>query len=143
MLSLSDHQAKFLEDVCYLVMWAHGNNLKLTGGELYRNPALQQYYVQAGLSWTNNSRHSDRLAVDLNLFSGGFWEEGRYQGGSYKTDTESYRELGRVWESLSPHNVWAVRKSSGVLTDGNHFERRTTHRTMTRDEEESIRSFPV
>ena len=126
-MKLSDHQAHFLKDVATLIATAPAD-WKITGGELYRNPALQKYYVEAGLSWTLNSRHASRLAIDLNLFTGGEWVGDSYDGGEYQSGTESYRPLGKVWEDLSPFNVWAVRLRKGTLTDGNHFERLTTPR---------------
>ncbi len=146
-MKLSDHQANFLGSIHMLIGWALDNRLKLTAGEFYRAQWVQDRHVQAGRSWTRNSRHTQRLAADFNLFDGGIWgagtvnSESSYLGGTYRTATEAYRELGRYWESLSPYNVWAVRLKDGTLTDGNHFERRTTKRKQTRDEEDAeIRS---
>lgn len=140
-MTLSDHQANFLDDIASLIRLARDVlGVKITAGEFYRPQWVQDVYVESGKSWTQNSRHSLRLAADFNLFDGGSWQEDElgpvYAGGVYRTATEAYRELGRYWESLSPFNVWAVRKD-GRLTDGNHFERRTTRRSATRDEEDA------
>jgi peptidoglycan L-alanyl-D-glutamate endopeptidase CwlK len=126
-MSMSDEQWAFLQDVAALVALAAERGWNLTGGELWRTDDQQRLYIEQGKSWTSRSRHQDRLAIDLNLFLDGV----------YQQSTEAYRDLGRAWEALSPHNVWAVRLRSGRLTDGNHFERRTAPRAATRDEEES------
>lgn len=126
-MSLSDEQWAFLQDVATLISYAAERGWKLTGGELARTDEQQALYVAAGKSWTARSRHQDKLAIDLSLFLDGV----------YQQTTEAYRDLGRFWESLGPLNVWAVRLRSGRLTDGNHFERRITGRTATRDEEDA------
>ena len=64
-------QAAFLLDVCKLVQFATERGFTVTGGELYRTAEQQQIYVKTGRSKTMNSRHLERLAVDLNFFKGG------------------------------------------------------------------------
>ena len=108
-MKLSDKQWEFLKDMSLLIQYADRKGYKLTGGELYRTSYMQKYYVEKELSETNDSQHEKRLAMDFNLFIAGV----------YKTDTESYRELGEFWESIRPENTWG----GSWGWDGNHFER--------------------
>lgn len=120
-MSVVEHQWHFLQDLSELIWHVEVQHpdWQLTGGELWRNSIMQSVYRQLGLSWTSNSRHLDRLAIDLNLFI----------SGQYITDGAhpAYQELGRVWEELDDHNRWGVWKN-GRQVDGNHFERRLTPR---------------
>lgn len=106
---LSDKQSIFLYNVAKLVIYAHDVlKIKLTGGELWRHPIMQQYYVQKKLSKTNNSKHLDRLAIDLNVFI----------DDQYRIDKGAYKGLAAYWKSLHEDNV------SGYdwNWDYNHFE---------------------
>lgn len=108
----------FLKNVARLIAWAESQGFELTGGELYRPQATQKIYLQQGLSRTANSRHTQRLAIDLNLFI----------GGKYQTQTLAYRPLGIFWCSLHTLNRWGGDwngnglSSDEKLQDGNHFE---------------------
>ena len=108
-MSLVAEQAAFLQDVCKLVAFATERGYVVTGGELYRTAEQQQIYVKTGRSKTMDSRHLQRLAIDLNFF----------KGGQLTYDTA---ELGKFWEGLSPKN------SAGMFwrsfKDAPHFERR-------------------
>jgi len=106
---LSDEQWEFLKDVALLIQYAEDNGYKLTGGELYRTMYQQRYYVAHGLSWTYNSYHLKRLAIDFNLFI----------DGKYTTKRQDYMSLGIYWETLHPKNRWG-----GRFNDSPHFERR-------------------
>jgi len=108
---LSDEQWEFLKDVSKLIQYANENGYKLTGGELYRTMYQQRYYVANGLSWTYNSYHLKRLAIDLNLFV----------DGKYTTKCKDYEPLGEYWESLNPKNKWG---GSWHSKDCPHLERR-------------------
>lgn len=112
--ALAEAQQEFAVDVARLILEARRLGYGVTLGEAWRNPALQPYYVEAGLSWTMNSRHADRLAIDLNLFV----------DGAYARDEELYAPLGEFWEALHPgQNKWGV-GSGRPRRDANHFERR-------------------
>lgn len=91
-----------------LLAWANANSYKITFGEAYRTEEQQALYVQQGKSKTMNSRHRDRLAIDLNLFV----------NGEYKTDKESYKPLGEKWKSYDPECVWG----GDWGWDANHFQ---------------------
>jgi peptidoglycan L-alanyl-D-glutamate endopeptidase CwlK len=109
-MSLSDEQWAFLKDVAKLIDHADSIGYKLTGGELWRTKEQQAIYVETGLSKTENSKHLDRLAIDLNLFINNMC----------RTDKEAFRPLASYWRALSEKNV------SGYdwNWDFGHFERR-------------------
>jgi len=126
-MSLSDEQWEFLQDVSELIRWAKANNFKLTGGELYRTQDQQKLYYYGkrivvhkdGVlsciddkkrSKTLRSRHTERLAIDLNVFVNGrlAWEP------------EDLKSIGEFWKSLNPQNVWG----GDWGWDAGHFERK-------------------
>ena len=63
----------------------------VTFGEAYRTPEQAALNAAKG-SGISNSLHTERLAIDLNLF----------KDGRYITDGEGHRELGAWWKSLGP-----------------------------------------
>lgn len=107
-MTLREKQSLFLFNAAKLIQWAFDNGFELTAGELLRTPEQQEIYLKTGRSKTSNSRHLQKLAIDLNLFI----------DGKYKTDKESYAPLAEYWKSLHPDNVagydWGW--------DANHFE---------------------
>lgn len=105
-MTLSEKQQVFTALVAQLINFAGDHGMRLTFGEAYRTPE------QAGLNASkgtgiSNSLHSQRLAVDFNLFIDGV----------YKTRTEDYRALGEYWESIG--GSWGGRFKNNP--DGNHF----------------------
>ena len=92
--------------VAQLIQWADQQGYELTGGELYRPPQTARYYKSIGIGILN-SKHCQRLAIDLNLFI----------DGEYQRSTEVYKPLGEYWESLGGR--WGGRFKR---KDGNHFE---------------------
>lgn len=104
-MKLSDKQAKFTVMIANLILWADKQGYKLTFGEAYRTPEQAELNARKG-SGIRNSLHTQRLAMDFNLFI----------NGEYKTDSESYRPLGEYWESIG--GSWGGRFSR---PDGNHF----------------------
>lgn len=114
MSALVDAQQEFARDVAALIREADRLGLGVTFGEAFRPKELQDLYVSTGRSWTSNSRHLHRLAVDLNLF----------KGGEYVKDEEEYAPLGEFWEAMRPGlNKWGA-SSGRPRRDANHFERR-------------------
>lgn len=123
-MTLREKQSTFLFNVAKLIFWAFDNGYELTGGELLRTKDQQYLYFEGykldriggvlklfkinSLSKTMNSKHLDKLAIDLNLFV----------DGEYKSDAESHRPLGEYWKSLNPDNVWG----GDWGWDGNHYE---------------------
>jgi len=113
-MSLSDHQAAFLLDMCKLIQYATEQGFKVTGGELARTPEQQAIYFKTGRSKTMNSIHLKRCAMDLNFF----------KDGKLTYDKNTLAPLGLFWESLHPLNSWG---GNGIkLVDTPHFSRGDT-----------------
>lgn len=120
-MTLSQHQRAFTRDIGHLIEFAYDSGFELTFNEALRTPAQQWLYYNGRdivggklvaaprRSWTTDSYHLKKLAVDFNLFI-----DGVYQG-----TTEAHRPLGEFWESLNTLNRWG-----GRFSDGNHYERR-------------------
>jgi len=98
MPSGSDKQWTFLKNVAALIHWAERRGYKLTGGDLYRDSRCEY--------GSKSSLHRQRLAIDLNLFVNGEYQE----TGDY------HWEMGKVWES------WPNCKWGGRFQDSNHYE---------------------
>jgi hypothetical protein len=124
---LSDQQKEFLYDVGELLVYAEQQGYKLTAGELTRTMYQQRENVRKGVSWTYNSKHLKRLALDVNLFSstGG--------GGLASNSDPAYCDLGSYWEGLSPHNRWG-----GRFHDQPHFERMPNREVRSTLQEKGI-----
>lgn len=105
-MTLSEKQQLFTALIADLIHWAQSKGYRLTFGEAYRTPEQAALNAKKG-SGISNSLHTQRLAVDFNLFINGV----------YQTQTESYRPLGEYWESLG--GCWGGRFKS--RPDGNHF----------------------
>jgi hypothetical protein len=109
-MTLGEKQRQFTHDVALLIIEAYRLGYELTFGEAYRTPEQAALNAKKGTGIAA-SLHTNRLAIDLNLF----------RNGKYLTDTESHRPLGEYWESLRPENRWGGRFTK---PDGNHYERR-------------------
>ncbi|WP_288446415.1 M15 family metallopeptidase [uncultured Serratia sp.] len=105
-MTLSQKQQQFTHMIAQLIAWAGANGYALTFGEAYRTPDQARLNAQSGKGIAN-SLHTQRLAVDFNLFI----------DGQYQTQTEAYLPLGEYWESLG--GSWGGRFKS--RPDGNHF----------------------
>ncbi len=131
-MSLSDTQWSFLQDVCKLIEFAKVNQFKLTGGELLRFKDRQEKLIEQGKSWTMNSKHLNKLAIDLNVF---VKEPNELMGTGFKwklaSSYETTKSLGMFWESLSEFNEWGgnwLKKNKKPGLDTPHFQRNTTKR---------------
>jgi len=80
-MTLSDHQWLFLQDLAKLIQWVVDTkpDWKVTGGELWRTHEQAELYYARGIGIVD-SKHTYRLACDLNLFI----------KGNYRIDSESY-----------------------------------------------------
>lgn len=105
-MTLGEKQQLFTIMVANLVLWAETKGYRLTYGEAYRTPEQAALNAKKG-SGISNSLHTQRLAVDFNLFI----------NGEYQTKTEAYLPLGEYWESQG--GSWGGRFKSNP--DGNHF----------------------
>lgn len=104
-MKLSTKQQKFTVMIGQLIQFATNNGYGLTFSEAYRTPEQAALNAKKG-SGIANSLHTQRLAVDFNLFIAGV----------YQTDSAAYRPLGEYWESLG--GSWGGRFKR---PDGNHF----------------------
>lgn len=110
-MTITDHQWQFLQHVSELIRFAALKGIKLTGGEMYRPPEMQEIYFKKGLSKTKSGNHPKRLAVDFNFFI----------DNTLMYEHELITELGQYWESLSPLNRWGGAFKN--FKDTPHFER--------------------
>lgn len=104
-MTSSEKQALFTVKIAQLINWADERGYRLTFGEAYRTPEQAALNAKKG-SGISNSLHTQRLAVDFNLFI----------NGQYQQDSAAYRPLGEYWESIG--GAWGGRFSK---PDGNHF----------------------
>ena len=104
---LGAKQRRFTECVGRLIQWAYENGYELTFGDAYRSPEQAAANAAAGTGIAN-SVHTQRLAVDFNLF----------KGGVYQTSTDAHAPLGAYWKSLDPDARWGGDFSK---PDGNHY----------------------
>ncbi len=104
-MTLSEKQALFTVKIAQLINWADERGYRLTFGEAYRTPEQAALNAKKG-SGISNSLHTQRLAVDFNLFI----------NGQYQQDSAAYSPLGEYWESIG--GAWGGRFSK---PDGNHF----------------------
>jgi hypothetical protein len=107
-MTLRQKQSRFVVLVAQLILEADEMGFELTFGETYRSPEEAARLAKKGLG-IKRSLHTDRLAIDLNLFKGGRW---------LKT-TEAHRPLGEWWEAQSGNGV--VCRWGGRFGDGNHY----------------------
>ena len=130
-MSLVKEQWEFMKDVRKLLEYIEQQGWIVTGGELWRPPFTQEYYVKIGRSKTMNSMHLKRLAIDLNFFKPITEEEAKeIKSGVVKVDGKYYvltwkvediEPFGRYWESLNPKNRWGGHFKT--FKDVPHFER--------------------
>lgn len=107
-MTLGEKQRLFTRLVAKLIDFAYASGYELTFGDAYRSPAQAAANAAAG-SGIVNSLHTQRLAVDLNLF----------RNGVYLTKSEDYKPLGDYWKTLDPACSWGGDFIS--RPDGNHF----------------------
>lgn len=106
-MTLGEKQRRFTECVGKLIQWAYANGFELTFGDAYRSPEQAAANAKAGTGIAN-SVHTQRLAVDFNLFIDGV----------YQTETAAHKPLGDYWKSLDPDARWG---GDFKRPDGNHY----------------------
>ena len=102
-MTLSEKQALFTVMIAKLIFWADEHGYRLTFGEAYRTPEQAALNAKNGKG-IKNSLHTQRLAVDFNLFKNGEW----------LTKSTDHQPLGEYWESIG--GTWG-----GRFNDGNHY----------------------
>ena len=93
---LSIKQTEFSFDIATLILYAHTSGVLLTFGHAYRDQETQRRLVETGKSWTMNSDHLKRLAVDFNFFI----------DGALTYNDPKIDRLGEYWVNLRPGNYW-------------------------------------
>lgn len=106
-MNLSELQRKFTLLVARLIFWSYSKGYELTFAEAYRTPEQAALNAKSGKG-ISNSLHTQRLAIDLNL----------YVSGQYKTDSKDYQAIGEYWKTLDSLCRWGGDFSK---PDGNHF----------------------
>ena len=105
-MSLRILQSDFARLVPRLITKAFDLGFEVTLGDAYRDPRVHgDLGVRKSYSHPR-SAHKVRLAIDLNLFL-----DGEYQEGS-----DAHRQLGEWWEDQHPLARWG-----GRFNDGNHY----------------------
>lgn len=106
---LSKRQAVFAQNVAKLIQYCDSIGKPCTLGEAFRTQEQADIYAKNGKG-IKNSKHCQRLAIDLNLFDRDY---------KYHPEPEFYREAAVFWEDLDNGNsagyFWPKR-------DANHFE---------------------
>jgi hypothetical protein len=107
-MTLREKQSVFVSLIALLITHAKLLGYELTFGEAYRSKEEAERLAKLGKG-IKNSLHTQRLAIDLNLF----------KKGKYLTDSSDHKPLGEYWESLSTKDYtchWG-----GRFGDGNHY----------------------
>lgn len=107
-MTLGEKQRLFTKCVGQLINWSYANGYELTFGDAFRSPEQAALNAQKG-SGIANSLHTQRLAIDLNLFINGV----------YQSDSSVYKPLGDFWKSLDAGCCWGG--DFTTRADGNHF----------------------
>lgn len=103
MTELLAKQQKFSVMVAKLIQFLAGKGYGITFGEAWRTPEQAALNAAKGIG-IKNSLHSDRLAIDLNLFLDGV----------FLRNPESYQLAGDYWVAIG--GTWG-----GRFGDANHF----------------------
>lgn len=107
-MTLRQKQSLFIKLVAEFILEIYSLGYELTFGETYRSEFEAKRLKDAGLG-VYPSVHTDRLAIDLNLF----------KDGKFLTSTTDYFKIGQLWKSKHELCRWGgdfVKRK-----DGNHF----------------------
>lgn len=94
-MSLSDLQQEFSQAAALLIQQAAKLGYGVTLGEAWRSPEQAALDAAKGTGIAH-SLHTERLAIDLNLF----------KDGQYLTDAAPYAALGEYWKQMGPNYRW-------------------------------------
>lgn len=108
-MTLGEKQRLFAKLLGQFLIWIYEQpGFEVSGGEWERSQAQADANAASGAG-ISNSLHLKRLAVDLNFFINGV----------YQDQTEAYRPLGEHWKTLDPLCRWGG--DFQTRPDGNHF----------------------
>ena len=112
-MSMVEQQCAFFDDARKLIDWVRADlGWLVTSGEFWRPVEMQQIYVRTGRSKTMNSRHLQRMAMDLNFFD---------KAGNPIVNFGDLAKVGMKWESMNPKNRWGGNFKN--FKDTPHYER--------------------
>lgn len=109
-MTLQQKQSLFARLVARLIVEADALGYEVTFGEAYRSPETAAIYAQQGRGITK-SLHTQRLAIDLNLF----------KDGVFLQTSEAHRPLGEWWEAQSTAEYTCKWGGRFTRPDGNHY----------------------
>jgi hypothetical protein len=106
-MTLREQQSLFVQLIGLFVGWVYEQGYELTFSEAWRSPeeAAVQAAKGAGVAC---SLHTERLAIDLNLF----------KDGVLLSTADDYRPLGDQWKSMHPLARWG---GDFTRVDADHF----------------------
>jgi|DEB0MinimDraft_6_1074348.scaffolds.fasta_scaffold26491_4 hypothetical protein len=104
-MTLRQKQSCFAYHVGRLILKAYGMGFEVTLGEALRTAEQAARNARRGTG-ISQSLHTQKLAIDLNLF----------KDGKYLSSTEAHRRLGEWWEKQHELARWG-----GRFHDGNHY----------------------
>lgn len=107
-MTLRQKQSVFARLVASLILKMYRDGYELTFGEAYRTPEQAALNAKNGTG-IKNSLHTQKLAIDLNLF----------KDGVYLSASSAHQPFGEWWEALSTPEYeccWG-----GRFGDGNHY----------------------
>lgn len=107
-MTLREKQSIFANLVAELIFEAQRKGYSITFGEAYRSKEEAERLSKLGVG-IKASLHTQRLAIDLNLF----------KDGVYLSKTKDHQVLGEWWEGQSFGDIkccWG-----GRFNDGNHY----------------------
>ena len=94
-MTLREKQSRFAQLTGLLILFVYQRGYEMTYGDAWAKDGHKK-----------NSKHYDRLALDINLF----------YDGNYLKETEDYKFLGDFWKLLDPECTWG-----GDWGEGCHF----------------------
>lgn len=107
-MTLRQKQSIFANLAARLILKAYDMGYEITLGEAYRSPEEAARLAALGAGITK-SLHTDKLAIDLNLF----------KDGKYLSTSKAHEPLGIWWETQSTDEYTC--NWGGRFGDGNHY----------------------
>lgn len=107
-MTLRQKQSLFAKLAAGLILHAYKLGYEVTLGEAYRPKEMADLHAQQGKG-ISNSLHTQRLAIDLNLF----------KDGVYLTTSEAHKPLGDWWKKQHELCCWGG--DFRPKRDGNHY----------------------
>lgn len=107
-MTLREKQSIFANMVAELINQAQKMGFQVTLGETYRSPEEAARLAKLGKG-IKNSLHTQKLAIDLNLF----------KDGKFLDKSDDHLPLGEWWENQSFADIKCA--WGGRFGDGNHY----------------------